>query len=75
MSAHGTNPASAQLAGLKVMTVKNTQDGKIDSNDLNRILEKHGENVSCIMITYPSTYGLFDTDIKDIIGLVHSYGA
>ncbi|RAP33830.1 glycine dehydrogenase (aminomethyl-transferring) [Candidatus Marinamargulisbacteria bacterium SCGC AG-410-N11] len=74
-SAHGTNAASAVCAGFKVKMVKCTADGVIDYNDLKDICEKNKLNLAGIMITYPSTYGVFDENIKDLIDLVHSYGA
>ena len=67
MSAHGTNPASAIIAGMKVVGVKNTQHGTIDIDDLTMKIEKQKDTLSCLMITYPSTYGVFDGDIREII--------
>lgn len=73
-SAHGTNPASAVLAGMKVVVVKNLEDGRIDFDDLKAKAEEHSENLSAAMITYPSTYGFFDANIKDITALIHKHG-
>jgi glycine dehydrogenase len=73
-SAHGTNPASAVLAGMKIVTVKCEASGRIDFADLTKNCELHSANLSCIMITYPSTYGVFDSDIKKITALVHQHG-
>jgi glycine dehydrogenase len=73
-SAHGTNPASAALAGLKVVVVKNLENGEIDFEDLKAKTELHKENLSCVMITYPSTYGFFDANIKEINQLIHDNG-
>ena len=73
-SAHGTNPASAVIAGMKVVVVKNLENGEIDFEDLKAKAELHSENLSAIMITYPSTYGLFDVNIKEITKLIHEHG-
>lgn len=73
-SAHGTNPASAVLAGMKVVVVKNLENGEIDVEDLKAKATEHAENLGAVMITYPSTYGLFDANIKEIIQLVHDNG-
>ncbi|MBE9223419.1 aminomethyl-transferring glycine dehydrogenase [Cyanobacterium stanieri LEGE 03274] len=73
-SAHGTNPASAVMCGLKVVPVKCDSQGDIDIEDLQAKAEKHKENLSALMITYPSTHGVFEQGIKDICGIVHSYG-
>ncbi len=73
-SAHGTNPASAVLAGMKVVVVKNLENGEIDSADLKAKAELHKEDLAAAMITYPSTYGFFDENIKEIIQIVHDNG-
>jgi len=73
-SAHGTNPASAAMVGLKVVVTKTDQAGDIDINDLKEKVEKHKDRLSCVMITYPSTHGVFETGVKEIIDLVHSNG-
>ncbi|SEG61134.1 glycine dehydrogenase [Halpernia humi] len=73
-SAHGTNPASAVLAGGKVVVVKNLESGEIDSDDLRAKAELHKENLSAAMITYPSTYGVFDENIKEITKIIHDNG-
>lgn len=73
-SAHGTNPASAVLAGGKVVVVKNLESGEIDSQDLKEKAELHKENLSAAMITYPSTYGVFDENIKEITKIIHDNG-
>ena len=74
-SAHGTNPASAAMAGLKVVVVKSTEEGEIDVEDLKAKVAEHGQNVACLMVTYPSTHGVFEEAILDIIKIVHSCGA
>lgn len=74
VSAHGTNPASAAMAGLKVVPVKCKDDGSIDLADLKLKAEKHKENLCSIMITYPSTYGLFEPGVKESIDIVHANG-
>jgi glycine dehydrogenase len=73
-SAHGTNPASAQMAGLKVVVVNCDQQGNVDLEDLQDKLVVHQDALSCIMITYPSTHGVFETDIKTICQWVHEKG-
>ena len=73
-SAHGTNPASAVLAGMKVVVVKNLENGEIDLEDFKTKAEQHKENLSAAMITYPSTYGFFDANIKEITKVVHDNG-
>lgn len=73
-SAHGTNPASAVLAGMKVVVVKNLESGEIDFEDLKAKAEQHSANLSAVMITYPSTYGFFDDNIKEITDLIHQHG-
>ncbi len=73
-SAHGTNPASAVMAGMKVVVVKNLENGEIDFEDLKAKTEQHSKNLSCVMITYPSTYGFFDANIKEITNLIHNHG-
>ncbi len=73
-SAHGTNPASAQMVGMKVVVVKTTSQGEIDMDDLQAKLEKHSENLSAIMITYPSTHGVFEDNVKTVCEWVHNHG-
>ncbi len=73
-SAHGTNPASAQMSGLQVVVTKCDAEGNIDLADLAAKCEQHSANLACIMITYPSTYGVFDTHVKEICALVHRHG-
>ncbi|KAG5501765.1 hypothetical protein JKF63_04033 [Porcisia hertigi] len=74
ISAHGTNPASAVLAGLKVVTVRCLDDGRVDMADMEEKCSKHARELACIMITYPSTYGLYDKDILQITALIHQHG-
>ncbi len=73
-SAHGTNPASAQMAGLQVVVTKCDAEGNIDLVDLRAKCEQHSAKLAAIMITYPSTYGVFDTHVKEICALVHEHG-
>ena len=73
-SAHGTNPASATMAGLKVVVVENDSEGNIDIDDLEAKISKHGDNVAAFMVTYPSTFGVFEEGIKDVIGMIHEAG-
>src|SRR5699024_6148900 len=73
-SAHGTNAASAALAGLKVVAVANADDGSIDLADLDAKLAKHGDAVAAIMITYPSTHGVFEGHVREVCAKVHEAG-
>ena len=74
VSAHGTNPASAAMCGLKVVSVKCTADGELDIADLKAKAEKHKKHLAAIMITYPSTFGVFEPGVKTAIDIVHSRG-
>jgi glycine dehydrogenase len=74
-SAHGTNPASATMAGMQVVVVENDDAGNIDIPDLKAKLAKHANNVAAFMVTYPSTFGVFEEGITEIIDLIHSAGA
>ena len=73
-SAHGTNPASAVIAGFKVVPVVTDPAGNIDVNDLKAKIQQHQTNLACIMITYPSTRGVFEDTVKDICSLIHKAG-
>jgi len=73
-SAHGTNPASAVMAGFKVVVVKCDQNGNIDANDIKEKADQHKENLAALMVTYPSTHGVFEPNIKEIIQIVHDRG-
>jgi glycine dehydrogenase len=73
-SAHGTNPASAVMAGMKVVVVKCDDKGNIDVEDLKSKAEKHSEELSCIMVTYPSTHGVFESSILEICRIIHQHG-
>lgn len=74
-SAHGTNPASAHLAGLDVVVVKCRDNGDVDIEDLRAKLQEHGTNTACIMVTYPSTHGVFEAQICEICEAAHAVGA
>ncbi|KAH3666115.1 hypothetical protein OGAPHI_004304 [Ogataea philodendri] len=74
VSAHGTNPASATMAGLKVVPVKCLSNGNLDLQDLEEKTTKHSSDLAAIMITYPSTYGMFEPTIRKAVELVHSNG-
>jgi glycine dehydrogenase len=73
-SAHGTNPASAQMVGMKVVVTKCDADGNVDLDDLKAKCEQHSANLACVMITYPSTYGVFETRVTELCALVHQHG-
>ncbi|KOO13813.1 glycine dehydrogenase [Vibrio xuii] len=73
-SAHGTNPATASMVSMKVVVVKCDDDGNIDMTDLAAKIEKHAENLSSIMITYPSTHGVYEEQVKEVCEMVHAAG-
>jgi glycine dehydrogenase len=73
-SAHGTNPASAVMAGMKVVLVKCDEKGNIDIDDLKARATEHAEDLSCLMVTYPSTHGVFEEAIQEICATIHHYG-
>ena len=73
-SAHGTNPASAAMAGLKIVVVKCDENGNIDVADLKARAEEHKDNLSCLMVTYPSTHGVFEESIVEICAIIHANG-
>ena len=73
-SAHGTNAASAVMAGMKVVVVKTAADGSVDLDDLRAQCEKHSEQLAAIMVTYPSTHGAYEDTISELCELVHSHG-
>jgi len=73
-SAHGTNPATAQMVGMKVVVVACTKDGNVDMEDLKAKAEELADNLACIMITYPSTHGVYETTIAEICNIIHDNG-
>ena len=73
-SAHGTNPASAVMAGMKVVVTKTDEKGNIDLADLEEKVLQHQENLAALMVTYPSTHGVFESSIVQITSLIHQYG-
>jgi glycine dehydrogenase len=73
-SAHGTNPASAQMVGLQVVVTACDAQGNVDMDDLKRACEKHSAHLAAVMITYPSTHGVFETRVKELCELVHEHG-
>lgn len=73
-SAHGTNPASAAMAGMKIVIVKCDDNGNVDVDDLRDKAEKHADDLSALMITYPSTHGVFEQKITEICGIIHQFG-
>jgi len=74
-SAHGTNPASAQMVGLKVVPIECDDQGNIDLEDLKSKAKKNSKNLSSLMITYPSTHGVFETTVTEVCEIIHSHGA
>ncbi|WP_010180610.1 aminomethyl-transferring glycine dehydrogenase [Aquimarina agarilytica] len=73
-SAHGTNPASAVMAGMKVIVTKAAANGNIDVNDLREKAELHKDKLAALMVTYPSTHGVFESEIKEITSIIHQHG-
>lgn len=73
-SAHGTNPASAQMAGMSVVVVACDDSGNIDLHDLRAKAEQAGDELSCIMVTYPSTHGVYEETIREVCQIVHQFG-
>jgi len=73
-SAHGTNPASAHMAGLHVVVTRCDAEGNVDLDDLRAKCEQHAERLACVMITYPSTYGVFEARVKELCAIVHAHG-
>ena len=73
-SAHGTNPATAQMCGMQVVVVDCDDNGNVDVSDLKAKAEEHKDDLACLMITYPSTHGVFEEAIKDICAIVHANG-
>ncbi len=73
-SAHGTNPASAAMAGMKIVIVKCDENGNVDVSDLRAKAEQHSQNLSALMITYPSTHGVFEQQIREICDITHEHG-
>merc|ERR1711988_1427086 len=74
VSAHGTNPASASMCGMNVVVIKTEDNGNIDLKDLKEKVDKYQDRLSALMVTYPSTYGVFEEEIKTIIDMVHDAG-
>ncbi|MFM7984257.1 MAG: beta-eliminating lyase-related protein, partial [Candidatus Fonsibacter sp.] len=73
-SAHGTNPASAQMAGMKVVVIDCDKDGNVDLNDLKKKAEQYSKELSSLMITYPSTHGVFEEHVTEICDIIHKHG-
>lgn len=73
-SAHGTNPASASMAGLRIIVVKCTDEGDVDLDDLTEKAQQYGDQLAALMITYPSTHGVFEEKIRSVCQIVHDYG-
>ncbi|MER9656955.1 aminomethyl-transferring glycine dehydrogenase [Mesorhizobium sp. M0152] len=73
-SAHGTNPASAAMAGMSVVVVRCTEDGNIDMDDMKAKAAQHAPNLAALMFTYPSTHGVFEEGARDLCGLIHEHG-
>ena len=73
-SAHGTNPASAHMAGMEVVVVRCDDEGNIDLVDLREKAQQHSEVLSCVMVTYPSTHGVYEESIREVCEIIHQYG-
>ncbi|MCO6051993.1 aminomethyl-transferring glycine dehydrogenase [Mesorhizobium sp. RP14(2022)] len=74
-SAHGTNPASASMAGMRVVVVRCTENGDVDADDLEAKAKEYADRLAALMITYPSTHGVFEENVRDIIKIAHDHGA
>jgi len=74
LSAHGTNPATAVICGMKIVPIGHDEKGNIIVSELEEKCKQYADDLSCIMITYPSTHGVFEADVKDICSIVHKYG-
>jgi glycine dehydrogenase len=74
LSAHGTNPASAVLTGMKIVSIDCNVNGDIDIEDLRKKAVLHKDNLSAVMITYPSTHGVFEENVKELCDIIHEYG-
>lgn len=73
-SAHGTNPATAQICGMKIIPIHCDEDGNILAEEVEEKAKQYADRLSCIMITYPSTHGVFEESVKDICDTIHHYG-
>ena len=73
-SAHGTNPASAQMASMQVVVTECDEQGNVDFDDLKKKAEELSDQLSCLMLTYPSTHGVYEKGVKEICDLIHQYG-
>jgi len=73
-SAHGTNPASSTMAGMRVVVIRGRTDGSIDVDDLRAKAEQHADRLAALMVTYPSTHGVFEDQIQDVCAIVHQHG-
>jgi glycine dehydrogenase len=73
-SAHGTNPASASMVGMQVVVTACDENGNVDLDDLKKKAEQHSANLACVMVTYPSTHGVFEEGIKELCEVVHAHG-
>lgn len=73
-SAHGTNPASAALCNMKIVAVECDEKGNVDVEDLKKKAELHKDRLSCFMITYPSTHGVFEEKVKEMCDIIHHNG-
>lgn len=73
-SAHGTNPATAVICGMKIVLINCDDNGNMIPEELEEKCKEHADNLSCMMLTYPSTHGVFESKVKEICDIVHSYG-
>lgn len=71
ISAHGTNPASAAMCEMQVVVVDCDENGNVDVEDMRKKAEKHKDRLSCLMITYPSTHGVYEEGVKEICDIIH----
>lgn len=74
LSAHGTNPATAAICGMKIVPIGTDENGNMDVNEVREKAEQYASKLSCMMITYPSTHGVYEDDVKEICDIVHRNG-
>jgi glycine dehydrogenase len=74
ISAHGTNPASAAMCEMKIVVTECDENGNVDIEDLRKKAEQYKDKLSCLMITYPSTHGVYEEGVKEICDIIHKYG-
>jgi len=74
LSAHGTNPATAAICGMKIVPIGHDENGNMNLQEVKDKAKQYASKLSCMMITYPSTHGVYESDVKEICDIVHKYG-